>query len=99
MERLDAHGLVVGVMPGVVYEPPPPVTLNPGDLLVLYTDGCSEAESPSKELYGEERLVLLLQNLAGETPAKVLDGIRAALLAWTKKPRLRDDLTLMALKR
>jgi sigma-B regulation protein RsbU (phosphoserine phosphatase) len=99
VETLGSNGLVVGVMGGVPYETHPRVQLDPGDLLLLYTDGCTEAESPDGELFGEPRLTALAKSLRGKPPAEVLDAIRATLLDWTKKPRLRDDLTLMAVTR
>jgi sigma-B regulation protein RsbU (phosphoserine phosphatase) len=99
LEQLEATGRLVGILPDAGYEAGRVVTLGAGDLLVVYTDGCSEAASPEGDLYSEERLQTLLRSLRDRDPAAILDGIRAALLAWTKVPRLKDDLTLLALKR
>jgi sigma-B regulation protein RsbU (phosphoserine phosphatase) len=99
VETLAANGLVVGVVAGVPYDTHPPVEVRPGDLLLLYTDGCTEAASPSGELFGEARLTALARSLRGRPPPDVLDEVRRALLDWTGKPRLRDDLTLVAVYR
>jgi serine phosphatase RsbU (regulator of sigma subunit) len=99
VERLEAQGTVVGIFEQAGYEARGPVELEPGDLLILYTDGVTEADDPQDQLFGEERLVQTLRRLHGQPPVAVLDGIRAALLEWTQKPRLRDDLTILALAR
>jgi sigma-B regulation protein RsbU (phosphoserine phosphatase) len=98
-ELLEATGRIVGILPDAGYESKDPITLKPGDLMLLYTDGVTEANDPKDVLFGEERLVELLRTLRGREPVVVLDRIREALLAWTKRPRFRDDLTLVALAR
>jgi serine phosphatase RsbU (regulator of sigma subunit) len=99
IEKLEGTGRVVGIMPEAGYESKDPVTLHPGDLMLLYTDGATEADAPDGELYGEERLVALIQRNKGRPPADVLEAIRVELVEWTKKPTFRDDLTLLALAR
>jgi sigma-B regulation protein RsbU (phosphoserine phosphatase) len=97
-EQLEATGRLVGILPEAGYEAGAPVRFAPGDLLVVYTDGCTEAASPAGELFGEERLEEVLRAHRSEAPAALLDAVRGALLSWTGAPRLKDDLTLLALR-
>jgi serine phosphatase RsbU (regulator of sigma subunit) len=73
--------------------------LHPGDCLVFYTDGVSEAFSPAGEMYGNEQLKqLLVANVISSTP-QLLDSIVAAVDEFTSTAPMSDDLTLVALYR
>lgn len=74
IERLEATGVPLGLLPGASYEQGE-TALEPGDLLVAYTDGITEAINPSEEEYGEERLA----ELCREHIASPLDELSAAL--------------------
>jgi serine phosphatase RsbU (regulator of sigma subunit)/PAS domain-containing protein len=70
--------------------------LEPGDMLVLYTDGVVEARGPGG-LFGEDRLQALLGELAGQAPTRVAQRIESAVLA-ASGGRPRDDLAVVALR-
>ncbi|MDE3033913.1 MAG: SpoIIE family protein phosphatase, partial [Acidobacteriota bacterium] len=70
-------------------------TLEPGDRLVFYTDGLTEALDPSDTLYGEKRLAALLAQPAEDFQAAIL----ADAIAFTAGRPLADDLTLLILGR
>jgi serine phosphatase RsbU (regulator of sigma subunit) len=70
--------------------------LEPGDMLVLYTDGVVEARGPGG-LFGEDRLQALLSELAGQAPTRVAQRIESAVLA-ASGGRPRDDLAVVALR-
>ncbi|OQY87724.1 MAG: hypothetical protein B6D39_12480 [Anaerolineae bacterium UTCFX2] len=79
--------------------------LEPGDLLVMYTDGVTEAFSPEDEMFGEERLVELLRQFARggdrqEMPSArtVLETIDQEVLDFSGEAVPYDDLTLLVLK-
>jgi serine phosphatase RsbU (regulator of sigma subunit) len=95
---LETGGLIVGMREHVGYEEGT-LVLEPGDRLVLYTDGVTEAENAAGEMYGEERLYALLDAVpaaasAEETVDRVLAGVRG-FLAGTEAG---DDITVMALR-
>ena len=96
---LESTGRVLGVMPDAGYRNGATFHLAHGDVLLLYTDGATEAPAPKTgDLFGEERLEEVLRASAGGPPEGILDAVRAALKAWTGGAPNRDDLTLLAVK-
>jgi sigma-B regulation protein RsbU (phosphoserine phosphatase) len=98
VERLAAHGRVLGVFPGADYEPTPPITLAEGDTLLLYTDGATEALNREGTMLGEDGLAEVLVRASGGGPAAVLEAVRERLIDWTGSETFKDDLTLVALQ-
>ena len=98
MEELETGGLLLGVMKDMPYEAGR-VTLNPGDVLAIFTDGVTEAMSPEGEEFEEPRLEASLREVSGGTAQEILDHVREAIRAWTCDATvLSDDLTMMVLK-
>ena len=97
LEQLVEGGVALGVLPDAQYEERP-LALAPGDTLLLYTDGVSEAESPTGEQYGQWRLEQLLVRLRGRAAQEILDGVVEDVLAWAGAHGQNDDLTLMVVK-
>jgi sigma-B regulation protein RsbU (phosphoserine phosphatase) len=93
--RLDAGGPVLGVFPAYKYEQDT-VQLEPGDHLLLYTDGLTEAESPSGEEFGEDRLVEILRATA-ESPANVMEQQIVTAATEFCRGAFHDDLTVLAI--
>lgn len=75
------------------------ITLQPGDALVTFTDGVTEACSPSDELYGEERLQALLATGGSGTAQTVVSEIAEAVKAHSEGTEQSDDITILVLKR
>jgi len=96
LEELGRGGLPLGVRDDLAPEPQA-VTLGPGDLLVLYTDGLAEAIDARAEAFGYERIAELTR--PGGTPQEVHDRILAAFDAHVGDEPLRDDLTLLVIAR
>ena len=91
-------GPPLAAMGGVAYRRQS-LTLAPGDGIVLYTDGITEAANKSLELYGEERLRTALLGLIGAKDARdVLAGIQRDVDAFAVGTEQADDITLLALK-
>lgn len=69
--------------------------LQPGDRLVLVTDGCVEALDTEGDVYGWERLGSQLQQLAGEDPQAIADGLAEDFWAHLSGTSPQDDITLV----
>lgn len=74
------------------------ITLTPGDQLVLYTDGVTEAFSATDELYGEERLMAFLESHAREHPHAIVDSLRSDVSRWASGTEQSDDITILSLE-
>jgi serine phosphatase RsbU (regulator of sigma subunit) len=98
VEILEYSGLILGVLPDFAYEEKR-LKLKPGDTLVVTTDGVTEAEGVSGELYGEERLHGLLSSLSGRSADEIKDSIVETINVFSKPGSARDDLTILVLKR
>ena len=96
LERLGATALMLGAFAQwscVVSEVP----LGPGDSLVIYSDGVTEAASASGDEFGEDRLVRLVRSRQGQPAAEVVSAVLDAVAAFSTGPR-GDDVTVMALR-
>jgi sigma-B regulation protein RsbU (phosphoserine phosphatase) len=73
------------------------VELEPGDTLLLYTDGVTEARDEHGDLFGEHRLRRVFQD-AWEEPAEIIERLRAAVTAHERFQHSHDDQTLVAVR-
>lgn len=97
-EKLVEGGLALGVLPDARYEERP-VALRDGDVLVLYTDGVSEAENTRGEQFGEQRLQDLVRRHAHVPAAEILERIVGAVREWTTGKGTTDDVTLIVVRK
>lgn len=98
IERLDkAGGTVVGLVPDVAYDQAR-VDLAPGDLLVIYTDGFSEAMNPKLEEWGETRLLNAVKSCDGLPAKDAISKIMQAADAFASGAPQSDDMTLVILR-
>jgi sigma-B regulation protein RsbU (phosphoserine phosphatase) len=97
-ERLDqAGGTVVGLLPECAYQQAE-VTLAPGDLLVIYTDGFSEAMNPTLEEWGDQRLLDAISNCNGLPAKDSIAKIMRAADAFASGAPQSDDMTLVIVR-
>ncbi|GLZ46402.1 hypothetical protein Acsp06_25870 [Actinomycetospora sp. NBRC 106375] len=94
-EWVELPGTLVGVYPDLALTEIE-VRLGPGDLLLLYTDGVTEARGPDG-WFGPERLAALLSSLAGASADVVADGVMDAVSEF-QGGRFRDDVALLAVR-
>ena len=73
--------------------------LEPGDTLLMFTDGVTEAIDPEENEYGVERLQQLLGQLVASDCQKIIDTVKADVKAFAGETEQSDDITLLALKR
>ena len=97
VDLLGATGMVVGILPGARYEECS-ITLEPGDVLTLYSDGVTEAENGAGEPFGETRLADLVGSLGDHSAQDVATGTAAELTRFAPgEPS--DDRTLVICQR
>lgn len=96
-ELLEQGGLLLGMMPDVPYEKEM-VTLRPGDCLVMFTDGVSEAQNGRGEEFGEERIERCVQEHLGGSAQGILDTLIKAVGDFSKGQPQTDDITVLLLK-
>jgi serine phosphatase RsbU (regulator of sigma subunit) len=93
--KLSAGGLPLGILDKSVYAEASQV-LEPGDILLLYTDGAVEAANPSSEEFGLDRLVRFLHaRREMRSLTTVINETIAELQIWTKNSPQQDDITLV----
>src|SRR5215471_21629887 len=93
-ERLEASGTVVGLLPGCSYQQAC-FEMRPGDVLVAFTDGITEAMNADGELWGEERLLAALATCDGLAPSEILVRIMAMADRFAAGAKQNDDMTLI----
>ena len=98
IERLTEGGIILGVLP----EAPPYVEGNvrllPGDAVVMFTDGISEAMNTEGVDYTEERVEEFLRNVPATSAQGILDEVQKEIAKYTQGAPQSDDITLVVLR-
>jgi serine phosphatase RsbU (regulator of sigma subunit) len=96
--RLDKTGIPIGIDEGAIWECQY-INIHPGDVLVLYTDGVTEAQNPTGDFFDEDLLIDAVQTHLGlpahEIQASILDSLQNFVGDFSQS----DDITLMILTR
>ena len=95
--RLTTGGTVIGLLENFPYQEER-ITLHPGDLLVAFTDGISEAMNPADEEFGEQRLLEVIEQCAQMKAVEVVAQIMRAADAFAAGASQHDDMTLVVLR-
>jgi serine phosphatase RsbU (regulator of sigma subunit) len=96
--QLGSGGLPLGIMAGAEYETGE-MQLNPGEALVVYSDGVSEAVNLKEEEFGIDRLIEVVRKNLTASAAGLRDKVESALSAFTETAPANDDITLVIVKR
>jgi len=96
-DSLSPTGPAVGVIPGVQFQYKETL-LNPGDMLITYSDGVIDALSANEERFTEQRLKSLLSQ-SGQTVSQLMQRIRTDLFDHIGQAQQEDDITILALQR
>ena len=97
-ELLSAQGPPLGLFPGQAYGSGA-LTLERGDLLVLYTDGITEAANPDDDEFGLDRLIALVRGVASRPLDEIDATIGVGLAAFAAGVPFHDDRTVVLLRR
>lgn len=95
---LEGGGPVLGILPTAPYSQMH-ARLEPGDMLVLYSDGVTEANNPAYDEFGEERFTEVLQKNRREPAAAIVEAVTRALTEFCAGAPQADDITLSVAKR
>lgn len=95
---LPSNDIVLGAFDFAAYHAIP-VTLSSGDILVVYSDGVTEAMNPGDDMFGEERLVKLITEWAQAGCQALQEKILAELEEFTLGRAQTDDITVMLLQK
>ncbi|MCC6264940.1 MAG: SpoIIE family protein phosphatase [Bryobacterales bacterium] len=94
---LQGDNLPLGVLQEEVYQQVAH-RFEPGDLFVFYSDGVTEARSPSGEFFGEYRLYECVREFANLPVEGLIEEIRAAVIAFSQREIFEDDLTCVVVR-
>ena len=98
LEQLKHTGMPLGVLEEATWQQLS-VNIEPGDALVLYTDGITDAQDKRDEFFGLERLDVALRSLKGKNATEIRDGIRRVVRQFQGDVPQSDDITLMVVVR
>ncbi|MEJ2007820.1 MAG: PP2C family protein-serine/threonine phosphatase [Acidobacteriota bacterium] len=96
-ERLDSGDLPLGINPNAPYACSQ-VTLESGDLLLIYTDGLVEAVNEREEEFGEQRVIDILKTVPRESAAETLQRLLRGVRSFTGSRRQYDDITTFVVR-
>jgi serine phosphatase RsbU (regulator of sigma subunit)/putative methionine-R-sulfoxide reductase with GAF domain len=98
VEKLGPTGMALGVLEDAYFKEAQ-VVIDPGDVLVCYTDGVTEAINDQEEQYGVQRLQEVVQTVRDLSAKQIVQAILSDLAAHTGERPAFDDVTLKVLKR
>ena len=97
VERLKVGGTVVGLFSPMTYEQAE-IQIQPGDLLLAFTDGINEPENIYGEEFGEDRVLEVVRRALSASPQILTEEIYRSVSDWTGSPELQDDMTMLVAK-
>jgi len=96
VSRLEACGTVVGLLEGASYQQAG-LAIAPGDVLIAFTDGISEAMNAVEDEWGEEQLIQTVKSCLGLPPAEIIACIMRTADTFVAGAKQNDDMTLIVL--
>ena len=74
------------------------VPLQPGDVVILYTDGITEAQNAFDEFFGIERLTEIIAENHTKQPNKIIDSVLESVTEFCQSRPLQDDISMVVIK-
>jgi sigma-B regulation protein RsbU (phosphoserine phosphatase) len=97
LSEFEATGIAMGARENMPYQSRV-CPLSPGDVMVLYTDGITEANNDNGEMYGEARLQEVIRSSAGRSAHDILECILGDVKTFCGSAPQYDDITLMVIR-
>lgn len=97
VRRLEAGGMILGIFEFASFGQDT-LALHPGDTLVVYSDGISEAQSPDGEEFGDERLIACLEAHRGASASVMREAVLASVRVFSAGTAQGDDMTLLVVR-
>ena len=98
VEELSGSNMVLGLIPDARYELRN-ITINPGDMLALFSDGVTEARNSKGQELGEKGLAGFLQNHFAESAEQTVGSLAEDVRRWCETITFADDFTIVVMKR
>ncbi len=96
---IDASTFPLGIMADPPLDAPPPMVLEPGDIVALCSDGIYEYADPDNAQFAEGGVEKVIREHTGATAAELIDRIRNAVVAHARGAPQLDDMTILTIKR
>ena len=84
---------------GIGYNDGPEVSMSPGDLLVVITDGFYEWENRAGEQFGVNRVAAVIREARDLRPEEIINRLRTSVMEFCGGTKQQDDLTVVLLRR
>ena len=97
-EVLERGNIPLGILPDMDLSPSDPLELQPGDLVLLVTDGILEAGLPDRALFGVERMLEVVRANRDRRACEIIQSLHQAVFDFTGLTRPQDDLTTVVIK-
>jgi serine phosphatase RsbU (regulator of sigma subunit) len=98
IEELSSGNLILGAFLSVSYQSCP-IHLHPGDILVVYSDGVTDARDPQEEMFGQERLLQIIQQEAPSGSNALQQKLLQAIAEFTQGLPQTDDITFLVVEK
>jgi serine phosphatase RsbU (regulator of sigma subunit) len=98
VEILDSTSLPLGVRDDTVVPASSPIPLASGDMIVFFTDGVVEAESPGRVRFGFTRALETIRSEREKSAAEIIDTLHREILGFSRNMPQADDITMVVVK-
>jgi len=99
VQCMKAQAIPLGILPEMESTSPVKLAMQPGDMLLLVTDGFFEWENQTQELFGTERLGEILRNFGDREPELIIAELYDSVVNFSQGTPQKDDLTAVLIKR
>jgi phosphoserine phosphatase RsbU/P len=99
LQYMHAQALPLGIVPEMASASPVKLTMQPGDMVLLITDGFFEWENPAQEEFGTRRLAEVLRRFSDREPEIIIAELYDSVVNFSQGTPQKDDLTAVLIKR